>query len=162
MKLQPAVRRCAKAYRNLLKEWTTVEGGPLRLTLEHDGKVAGEAHEGVEPAAVDASLLHPPEPGKERGWLDSLEGRMKEWMSEWERRAGAARERLRERLLAVAKAGKAAAEGLLEGNLRPWNVWERMLDTGALKEAASGIGTGIGVAIAVVAIALVLSHGKGR
>jgi len=138
------MRRAASAYRGLLKEWTSIEGdiGADKLY----------------PANVDGELLHPPPQGQEREWLEKLRARVAEWMAEWERREGAAKERLRERLQRVVRRGKEAAEALLEGNLHPWDLWTRMLETGAGRELASGIGKTLVVFGAILMLGLWLKR----
>lgn len=147
VKREALFRRAARSYGKLLREWTSLEGTVGADTLYWDN--------------VDGELLYPPEPGEERSWLEKLQGRVEEWMKEWERRTGAAKERLRERLLRVVKAGKDAAEGLLQGNLNPWNIWERTLETGAAKEFAGGIGKALGWGLVAVGVVWFLTSRKG-
>lgn len=137
VKAEAALRRAARQYRRLAKEWTTISG--------------------VTPSGLDAELMAPPPKGQERAWLERLKNRVSDWMQEWRDRTGEAKERLRERLMGVVRSGRDAAERLLQGNIDPWRTWLDSLSTGAAKEFAGGFGRSLGIGILVVAAAWALS-----
>jgi len=135
MTREQAFRQAADAYRLLLAAWTEI-GSAVRVPREDD-----------------AILVHPPEPGQERSWLERLLIRAQDWIQEARESVGARRDRIVRRLRAVLRAALEAAKGGLEETrdmIDPIKNLQRILDT----SFGSAFGGGLAIALAVLAIYL--------